>query len=86
MEECKAKTETKLSYDELKNIAIQMQQRAMHAEQKLNAINVSAMRLEYLFKVVDKKDAFPAEFVKECVDEIVDIIKIKEEESDSVEE
>lgn len=72
----------KLSYEELTNVAVQMQQRAMEAEQKLRSIDLTNMRLHYLFEVVrhSNKGAFTPEFIEKCSKEIEEILTIKEEE------
>lgn len=72
----------KLSYEELTNVAIQMQQRAMAAEQKLNNIDMTNMRLHYLFEILKMNDkgVFPIEFINKCSEEVMDIMTIKEEE------
>lgn len=80
MEENKTtKKETKLSYEELEKIALQLQQRTIQAESNLRAINVAAIRLEYLFKVLDKETFFPSKFIAKCADEIVSLLESGEE-------
>lgn len=76
------KDSKKLSYEELTNVAVQMQQRAMMAEQKLKSIDMTGMRLHYLFEVVRhyNKDVFTQEFVEKCAKEIEDILTVKEED------
>lgn len=72
----------KLTYEELNNIAAQMQQRAMIAEQKLQNVDLTNMRLHYLFEVIrySNRDVFTQEFVDKCAKEIEDILTIKEED------
>lgn len=83
MEESKTTTENnKLSYEQLEQIAIQLQQRALQAEARLGAINLTSMRLEYLFKILDKASFFPEDFVTNCTDEIVDLLETKKEEDE----
>lgn len=76
------KDSKKLSYEELTNVAVQMQQRAMMAEQKLKSIDMTGMRLHYLFEVIKytDKDVFTQEFVEKCAKEIEDILTVKEED------
>lgn len=76
------KDSKKLSYEELTNVAVQMQQRAMEAEQKLKSIDLTGMRLHYLFKVIKHTDkgVFTQEFVEKCAKEIEDILTVKEED------
>lgn len=84
MEETTKTPETnKLSYDQLERVALQLQQRAMEAEAKLNSVNMTTIRLDYLFKVIDKPLQFPVEFVDKCASEIMDILEIKEEKPES---
>lgn len=80
MEENKETTTEKLSYEELEQIAIQMQNRAMQAEARLASFNLAAMRLEYLFKVLDKAPLFPQSFVDDCVTEVVNRLEVKKGE------
>lgn len=76
------KDSKKLSYEELTNVAVQMQQRAMMAEQKLKSIDMTGMRLHYLFEVIKyaNKDVFSNGFICKCAKEIEDILTVKEEE------
>ena len=75
------KTE-KLSYEQLENVAKQLQQRVMMAENRLRGIDYASMRLTWLFKVLENKSAFPAEFVDKCSKEGVDLLTIDEENTD----
>ena len=77
------KDSKKLSYDELVKVASQLQQRAMIAEQKLQSIDMTGMRLHYLFEVVKCHDKafFTEEFMRKCSKEIEDILTIKEEDN-----
>ena len=75
------KTE-KLSYEQLENVAKQLQQRVMMAENRLRGIDYASMRLVWLFKVLENKGAFPAEFVDKCSKEVVDLLTIDEENTD----
>ena len=80
MEENKATTENnKLSYEQLEQVALQLQQRAMQAEAKLGSINMTTLRLEYLFRVTDRANIFPSEFVAKCAAEIIELLEVKEE-------
>lgn len=82
-ETTKAPETNKLSYDQLEQVAIQLQNRAMEAEAKLNSINMTTIRLDYLFKVIDKPLQFPVEFVDKCTKEIINILEIKEEKAEA---
>lgn len=80
MEE-KEKVETKankLSYEQLEQAAMQLQQRLMMTENKLNSIDFTAMRLNYLFKVLENKDVLSAEFVAKCAKEVEGLLTLDE--------
>ena len=80
MEENKTTTENnKPSYEQLEKIALQLNQRALQAEARLGTINLTTMRLEYLFKILDRAKFFPDQFVDDCVAEIVDLLEVKKE-------
>lgn len=72
----------KLSYEQLEQIATQLSQQVQTLYAKLQEAEVSNMlsRLKFLFKVVQNDVKFPAEFVKKCVEEIVEVMTIKEPE------
>lgn len=85
MEE-KAKTQTpeqpkQLSYEELRNIAGQLQQQNMQLRRALNDLNYKNMfeRLNYLFKVMEFPHMFSDEFVGKCVAEIESLMTISED-------
>ena len=76
------KKETKkLSYEELENVCHQLSEQSQTLYRKLQEANMSNMfkRLDYLFAVVENKVAFPEDFVKKCVDEIITSMTIPEE-------
>lgn len=76
MEEKKEET-TKLTYEQLEQAAMQLQQRLMMAENKLRSIDFAVMRLTWLFKVIENKSSFSAEFVDKCAKEVEDILTIE---------
>lgn len=83
MEE-KSKEQEKLSYEELEKVALQMQQRCeqlfqrcTYLERRLEEINATSLRLEYLFKVIKHKDSFSSDFSGDCIKEIEEILTIK---------
>ena len=85
MEE-KAKTQTpeqpkQLSYEELRNIAGQLQQQNMQLRIALNDLNYKNMfeRLNYLFRVMEFSHMFSDEFVGKCVTEIESLMTIPED-------
>ena len=71
------KQEKKLSYEELENIANNLYVRLQQADMA-NMFK----RLDYLFKVVENVDNFPQEFIKHCVEEIVNVMTISTEETE----
>ena len=80
----------KLSYEQLQNIAGQLQQQNMQLRRALEQSNMENMfkRLDYLFKVVATPHIFSDAFVSMCVTEIEKAITIPEasEEEESKEE
>lgn len=88
-ENTKKTTEGKLSYEDLKNVASQLsaQAEALYKENvrlkeaiaKNNAANLFA-ELEMNFKVLNYKDSFDPDFVKNCVKNIQDIMTPKNSE------
>lgn len=76
MEETKTE---KPSYEQLENMAMQLKNRCMMLESRLESIDLTTTRLNYLFKVVDNASTFPAEFVTGIINEIVEFLEIKEE-------
>lgn len=76
------KKETKkLSYEELENVCHQLSEQSQTLYRKLQEANMTNMfkRLDYLFAVVENGAAFPEDFVKKCVDEIITSMTIPEE-------
>lgn len=73
-------TNNKLTYEQLESIAEQLQNRAFQAESRLAAINMTQMRFDYLFKVIDRKEAFRPEFIEKCALEIEDLLNIEPQE------
>lgn len=70
-----------LSYEELRNIAGQLQQQNMQLRRALNDLNYKNMfeRLNYLFKVMEFSHMFSDEFVGKCVTEIESLITLPED-------
>jgi hypothetical protein len=75
---------TKLSY--LERFAIQLQQRVRMAENKLRSIDFTSIRLNWLFKVLENKESFDAEFVAKCTTEVQDLLTIDTEAEDTTDE
>ena len=77
MEENKEKK--KLSYEDLENLCHQLSDQGQKLYRQLQEANMTNVfkRLDYLFAVVDNRDAFPEDFTKKCIDEnILDPIKL----------
>lgn len=70
-----------LSYEELRNIAGQLQQQNMQLRRALNDLNYKNMfeRLNYLFKVMEFAHMFSDEFVGKCAAEIESLMTIPED-------
>ena len=83
------KKETKkLSYEELENVCHQLSEQSQTLYRKLQEANMTNMfkRLDYLFAVVENEVAFPEDFVKKCVDEIITSMTIPEETEEKTRE
>lgn len=78
MEEKNNTTAEKLSYEKLEQAAMQLQQRLMIAENRLKSIDFASMRLTWLFRVIENKDAFTPEFVNKCSKEIQELLTLEE--------
>ena len=77
----------KLSYEQLEEVAKQLSTQVQQLYAKLQETNVQGIfkRLDYLFKVIEFKDAFNEEFVTQCSEEIEGIINIKDDKSEDKE-
>lgn len=73
-------TDNKLTYEQLEMIAKQLNHRAMQAEARLASINMTQMRLDYLFKVLDRKEAFRPEFINKCALDIEELLSVEPQE------
>jgi hypothetical protein len=91
MEEQKAKTvemnasqeNKKLSYEELNEVCMRLEQQNQYLVRELQKANLTNMfkRLDYLFKVVEYSHSFgDAEFVGNCIEEIKEAMTINAEE------
>ena len=76
-----------LTYEELRNIAGQLQQQNMQLRRALNDLNYKNMfdRLNYLFKVMEFSHMFSDEFVGKCVTEIESLMTIPEDTPEDTE-
>lgn len=73
-----------LSYEDLKNIAGQLQQQNMQMRKALSELNYENMfkRLDYLFEVVKVPHMFNDEFVGKCAEEIQSMLTIPEKDKE----
>ena len=77
-------TKEKLSYEQLEEVARQMEGQLRQVYAKLQDANMSNLfkRLDFLFKVLETEHMFPLAFVQKCADEIKSILTIPEEGMD----
>lgn len=70
----------KLSYEQLTEIANNLHQRLIKAEQNVRDISLgnTFKRLEFLFKIIENYNMFPEEFVNKVLLEIQDLMTIEE--------
>ena len=87
MEEKNTKEGT-LSYDQLKEVAAQLQHENQQLRSTLVRVDYSNTfkRLDYLFKVLDNYIHFDDDFVASCIKEIQDMMTIKEEATEDTED
>ena len=73
-----------LSYEDLKNIAGQLQQQNMQMRKALSELNYENMfkRLDYLFEVIKVPHMFNDEFVGKCAAEIQSMLTIPEKDKE----
>lgn len=79
--ENKQKIDTKkLSYEDLSNVCAQLEDKCRELAQQNFQLQQSQalIRLDFLFKVLDKKDCFDNSFVADCTTEIKNLMVIKE--------
>lgn len=87
MEENTSTKESKLTYEQLEQVAMQLQQKLAIAESKLRTIDFASMRLTWLFRVIEnKKGCFSAVFISKCVKEIEDILTLEENTTENKEQ
>lgn len=82
MEENKENKEVKkLSYEQLEQIANQYSEQARQLYLKLQEANMTNMfkRMDYLFKVIENNKVFSSDFVKKCINELEELMKLPEE-------
>lgn len=78
----------KLSYEQLENVARQLNKQCEELYGKLQQANMNNafQRLNYLFKVIENADKFDVEFAASCVTEIQEIMTITPEQASEKEE
>lgn len=86
MEDKETSTPSKPTYEQLEQVAMQMQQRLMVAENKLRSIDFTVMRLTWLFKVIENKEAFTEEFISKSSKEIEELLTLEEETTEAEKE
>ena len=87
MEENKKEVKTeKLGYEQLENVASQLQQQNMQLRRMIESNDWMFKRLEYLFKVMEVSHMFTDEFVSKCSSEIENLMTLPEEEDNSKED
>lgn len=69
----------KPTYEQLEYSVKYWQGRSMQAEQNLSTINMTTLRLKYLFKVLKYSAHFDMEFVNKCSSEIKELLEIQEQ-------
>lgn len=75
----------KLSYEQLEEVARQMESQLRQVYAKLQDSNMSNLfkRLDFLFKVLETEHMFPLAFVQTCAEEIKSILTIPEEDKEA---
>ncbi len=68
----------KLTYEQLEEAALQLQQRVIMVENKLKSIDFVSMRLAWLFKVIENQGSFTQEFVNKCVKEAEGLLTLED--------
>ena len=84
MGEKEVKEKKELTYDELKNVAGQLQQQNKFLIEQLQKNEYADLhkRIEYLFKVLEHKNTFANTdngFVDEVISELISILKIEKQ-------
>ena len=86
MEDKETSTPSKPTYEQLEQVVMQIQQRLMVAENKLRSIDFTIMRLTWLFKVIENKEAFTEEFISKSSKEIEELLTLEEETTEAEKE
>lgn len=86
MEDKETSTPSKPTYEQLEQVVMQIQQRLMATENKLRSIDFTVMRLTWLFKVIENKEAFTEEFISKSSKEIEELLTLEEETTEAEKE
>jgi hypothetical protein len=91
--EVKKEETKKISYEDLQKAAGQLYQqnqqliaKCKQYEEQMQRLNNVEVRLHYLFEVLDKGSYFDNDFIDVCVNEVKEIMTIKEEPEENKEE
>ena len=82
-EELRQEQPSKMSYEQLENVAHQLSEQVKQLYMSLQKSNLenTFQRLNYLFKVVENGHAFKPDFLNKCTEEIENIMAIPEEDT-----
>lgn len=83
IEDLSTKQDKKLSYEELENVAKQLNEQCKKFYNELYIIKEQNFfkRLDYLFKVIENKDSFTNEYIDQTTTEITNLLTLPGEES-----
>lgn len=91
--EVKREETKKISYEDLQKAAGQLYQqnqqliaKCKQYEEQMQRFNNVEVRLHYLFEVLDKGSYFDNDFIDVCVNEVKEIMTIKEEPEEEIKE
>ena len=91
--EVKKEETKKISYEDLQKAAGQLYQqnqqlinKCKQYEEQMQRLNNVEVRLHYLFEVLDKGSYFDDDFIEICVNEVKEIMTIKEENKEEEED
>jgi len=91
--EVKKEETKKTSYEDLQKVAGQLYQQNQQLiakceqyEEQMQRLNNVEVRLHYLFEVLDKGSYFDNDFIDVCVNEVKEIMTIKEEPEEEIKE
>ena len=91
--EVKKEEAKKISYEDLQKAAGQLYQqnqqliaKCKQYEEQMQRLNNVEVRLHYLFEVLDKGSYFDNDFIDTCVNEVKEIMTIKEETEEEKED